>query len=184
MLGGVRPAAAQYFGIRLSPHDFSPPEAAADGVIDFGEMCAFCHAPPGSEEAGPPTRTDTPRRYRRYSSSTADMPERGTLSPVSMACLSCHDGTVATGVHLDGFANLGADLRDDHPISVVYDPEVDPALRSGDDVVAAGLKLFREGGAQTVECATCHNPHDPNTARPFLRVSNEGSGLCLTCHIK
>ena len=34
-----------------------------------------------------------------------------------------------------------------------------------------------------VECASCHDPH--STTNPtFLRVSNAGSGLCLTCHTK
>lgn len=33
-----------------------------------------------------------------------------------------------------------------------------------------------------VECSSCHDPH---IARPlFLRVSNDGSKLCLTCHDK
>ncbi len=33
-----------------------------------------------------------------------------------------------------------------------------------------------------VECSSCHDPHTSN--RLFLRVSNEGSRLCLTCHDK
>lgn len=34
-----------------------------------------------------------------------------------------------------------------------------------------------------VECASCHDPH--NTANgTFLRRTNSGSGLCLTCHVK
>lgn len=33
-----------------------------------------------------------------------------------------------------------------------------------------------------VECSSCHDPHAPN--KLFLRVSNEGSRLCLTCHEK
>ena len=34
-----------------------------------------------------------------------------------------------------------------------------------------------------VECASCHDPH--TAVNPtFLRVSNAGSGLCLTCHTK
>jgi len=34
-----------------------------------------------------------------------------------------------------------------------------------------------------VECATCHDPH--SSANPtFLRISNAGSAVCLTCHIK
>ena len=39
------------------------------------------------------------------------------------------------------------------------------------------------GGAQPfVECASCHDPHSENAT--FLRVSNDGSAVCLACHIK
>ncbi|MBI3593131.1 MAG: hypothetical protein HY099_06610 [Nitrospirae bacterium] len=34
-----------------------------------------------------------------------------------------------------------------------------------------------------VECPSCHDPHDPSR-NTFLRKSNAGSALCLTCHIK
>jgi predicted CXXCH cytochrome family protein len=35
----------------------------------------------------------------------------------------------------------------------------------------------------SVECASCHDPH--TAAQPtFLRVSNSGSGVCLSCHVK
>jgi predicted CXXCH cytochrome family protein len=39
-------------------------------------------------------------------------------------------------------------------------------------------------GAQAfVECASCHDPH--TAANPtFLRISNAGSAVCLSCHIK
>ena len=34
-----------------------------------------------------------------------------------------------------------------------------------------------------VECASCHDPH--TSANPtFLRVSNAGSAVCLSCHVK
>lgn len=43
----------------------------------------------------------------------------------------------------------------------------------------------------TVECASCHDPHGVPSAgvgstfnKTFMRVSNSGSALCLTCHIK
>ena len=41
-----------------------------------------------------------------------------------------------------------------------------------------------------VECASCHDPHvDPTdtasvAGKTFLRVSNSGSGVCLSCHVK
>ena len=34
-----------------------------------------------------------------------------------------------------------------------------------------------------VECSSCHLVHDPSIP-PFLRKSNAGSQLCLTCHVK
>jgi len=33
-----------------------------------------------------------------------------------------------------------------------------------------------------VECASCHDPHSNNTT--FLRIVNDGSAVCLTCHNK
>ena len=39
------------------------------------------------------------------------------------------------------------------------------------------------GDQAFVECASCHDPHS-NTNATFLRVSNAGSGLCLSCHTK
>ncbi|MBI4984570.1 MAG: cytochrome c3 family protein [Rhodocyclales bacterium] len=33
-----------------------------------------------------------------------------------------------------------------------------------------------------IECSSCHDPHSNNSK--FLRLTNDGSRLCLTCHIK
>lgn len=33
-----------------------------------------------------------------------------------------------------------------------------------------------------IECSSCHDPHTSTSM--FLRMPNEGSGLCLTCHVK
>lgn len=81
---------------------------------------------------------------------------------------------------------LGTDLSDDHPVSMPY-----PAGQGSDFVdppdPAAGwggssrndVKLF----AGFVECSSCHEVHD-NGPGHFLRKSNAGSALCLTCHMK
>ena len=48
------------------------------------------------------------------------------------------------------------------------------------------IMLFTNNAGVTgpsVECASCHDPHTPNNGT-FLRVSNAGSGLCLSCHVK
>jgi predicted CXXCH cytochrome family protein len=37
-------------------------------------------------------------------------------------------------------------------------------------------------GKPYVECASCHDPHTEN--QTFLRITNDGSRVCLTCHNK
>jgi predicted CXXCH cytochrome family protein len=59
------------------------------------------------------------------------------------------------------------------------------------DAGGAAVKIFGAGGggapvagAAGIECASCHDPH-AGTGNPFyLRVSKNGSQLCLTCHKK
>ncbi len=130
---------------------------------------------------------------------------------VSNLCMSCHDGTVAvTSLYnapneapindnaanititaggnvsaaglITGNPNLGTDLTNDHPVNFTYDHALataDGGLRDPATTPAVAALLF--GG--TVQCASCHDPHD-NTNPPFLVMSNTGSALCTTCHIK
>ena len=53
------------------------------------------------------------------------------------------------------------------------------------------LRLYNTGDGYEVECASCHDPHGVASAGPgsnfnptFLRRSNAGSGVCLSCHSK
>jgi len=150
--------------------------------------------------------------YGVYSSTSLDAAptELGGASigtaQISNLCLSCHDGTVSvismlnepnsavgtisaatiagrissTGMII-GNANVGTDLTDDHPVNFNYNAALmttDGGL--SDPTALTGVKLF--GG--TVQCASCHKPHDRLTGVPFLRVNNTGSALCLKCHTK
>ncbi len=93
---------------------------------------------------------------------------------------------------------IGTDLRNDHPVGVLYrGDEADPpaslvatttALPSG--FVIAGDKDGNPGPtvgdllrAGKVECVSCHDPHLGENPT-FLRLANTGSQLCLTCHAK
>jgi len=124
---------------------------------------------------------------------------------VSMLCMSCHDGTVsvlsmynppnsgtptvtavATRINAAGQiisnANMGISMRDDHPVNFTYNTALattDGGLR--DPAASTAVTALLIGG--TVQCSSCHSTHDP-TNTPFLRVTNAGSALCLTCHIK
>lgn len=92
-------------------------------------------------------------------------------------CYSCHRGNTLFPNFAPSF--LTTDLSNDHPIAMTYpeSPKYHSPLDS--ENFANGIRLI-DG---KVECSTCHNVHDPDI-KPFLRTSNVGSELCLTCHIK
>ncbi len=180
------------------------------------------------------------------------------VGSVSLACLSCHDGQVAmdsllnapgsgnpltnwaftspestmspAGLLTAGIALIGTDLRDDHPVGILYaagnvagnetnaatytDPDffaasvtningsnywyVETSGNPSDGRDRADMILYTRtdvtdvsggtiAGAQPyVECASCHDPHvvAVGSQVAFLRISNEGSELCLACHDK
>lgn len=104
------------------------------------------------------------------------------------SCNACHgeddrNGVSAAWPRLYEEWQIGNDLRDDHPISLLYADTLagDSFFNTPPDADNgwSDIKLY-EG---RVECPSCHNPHDPDNV-PFLRKSNDGSALCLTCHNK
>lgn len=199
-------AQAQTDNVASSRHNMS----ARAGLTNYGEVCVYCHTPHGGQNStnaplwnrnfGP--AAGSYQMYNQTWSSTIDMTVAATPQGVSLACLSCHDGTIGldvvinrpnTDTSLAGtgatmpanagqfFANLGTDLRNDHPISVTYSVVSDPAFNPPDvnNRINGELPLY----SGRVECGTCHNPHN-TTNTPFLRKSNSSSNLCRTCHIK
>lgn len=178
-----------------SDHDFST------SGFTGGEICVVCHAPHNNvaNVTGAPlwNHEVTAATFTVYTSDSLDASDVTQPDGQSKLCLSCHDGTVAvdnfggttTGTtFVTGAALLDTNLGNDHPISFTYDSAL--ATTDGEledpSTATSGLggtidadMLF--GGS--LECASCHDVHD-NTIGPFLRVSNAGSALCLTCHIK
>jgi len=93
-----------------------------------------------------------------------------------------------------GLPFLGTDLRNDHPVTIVYETaraatptEFVTQVVSGAKITvgtSGPLPLFgSSSGTATVECASCHNAHN-NSLGNFLRKSNAGSAICTSCHIK
>lgn len=107
----------------------------------------------------------------------------GFFDPVNPANLGAASFTSAVG------ANDGNNLTNDHPIGFSYSQvATDQGASQLHANPPAAIRLF--GATQRMECSTCHDPHvnytatgDP-TLRPFLVMSNSGSGLCLACHNK
>jgi predicted CXXCH cytochrome family protein len=105
-----------------------------------------------------------------------------------------NSGTGTGNLMSGGLAFLGSDLRNDHPVTIIYETaraatpaEFVTQTVTGTKITVGAtnpLPLFGASSATaTVECASCHNPHN-NTNGMFLRKSNAGSAMCLTCHIK
>jgi predicted CXXCH cytochrome family protein len=185
-------------------HDFSD-----EGWNTTGEICIVCHTPHNADVSV----TDAPlwnhelttATFDLYDSPTFDADDIGQPTGASILCLSCHDGTVALDAFggtvsseptISGSALIGADLSNDHPISFTYDSALaladgalfDPASTTvtiGSDKTRTGtiaeIMLFND----SMQCASCHDVHNTFTADDkLLRISNDASGLCLTCHDK
>lgn len=119
-------AAAGIFG----KHNFT-----ASGIAT-GEICAFCHAPQGAE-----TKVEAPLWNRSISPlsdykafSTLGSSTAASSGSVSMACLSCHDGTQAPNIVINTPAKNGTGsdsingtktdsssfLKGHHPVGMQY----------------------------------------------------------------
>lgn len=92
------------------------------------------------------------------------------------SCGKCHDGTVA---HNISRKVIGTNLSDDHPIAIRYlglgnnTDKFYPVDNPGG--FDNGVRLY-DGN---IECATCHDVHNPDSYK-FLRT--DAKTLCSTCH--
>lgn len=95
-----------------------------------------------------------------------------------MNCGKCHNGEAAHSIEIK---HIGTDLQNDHPFSMTYAglTNMDPDFRAPDGPYGFdnGIKLY-DG---KVECATCHNVHNPDID---LLLRARSDRLCETCHIK
>lgn len=163
------------------------------------QICIFCHAPHNATPSAPLwNRRDPGSNYLPYSSSTA-VAQAGQPNGASLACLSCHDGTIALGDLVSraspvamaggvtsmppGPGNLGTDLSDDHPVSFSYTSSL-PSQHGGELVDPATLLgKVRLDASGRMQCTSCHDPHDDSNGK-FLVMANSASALCQTCHVK
>jgi len=129
-------------------------------------------------------------------------------------CLSCHSNPGFPGAPDFSIAFIGTDLTNDHPIGIdiptgrfgddftapsgsttgsnwsleYYDTNINGRADKEE------IRFYDTGSGARVECASCHDPHgviprgsDPATTQfnpTFLRISNNESAVCQTCHAK
>ncbi len=163
LAGGVQ---AQIVG---SQHDLTVGGGGQGQTANTDEVCVFCHTPHGSDTSAPVPLWNkvlaAPGSYTQYS--TLQTPtfdsEEAPVGSVSLACLSCHDGTQAMDVVLNSPGSggydpagnqidpvaigvmtgapvpmLGTDLTNDHPVSM-QDGGGGPTAADPDGVVAGTL---------------------------------------------
>jgi hypothetical protein len=193
-------------GILGSPHDFSGQtwNTAANNPGDPATVCGVCHVPHHADSSVVPLwgHATTASAFKMYNQ--ANVPVSSMQAAVqpqpngpSLACLSCHDGTVAintyggspqyggtlttvggTAYFVTNGANLGTDLTHSHPISFAYTaalvgtgPHQDQWLNNPDSVNV----LTPDSGA--------FNPGNSLTIAGFLLNGNPNHNVeCTTCH--
>lgn len=93
-----------------------------------------------------------------------------------------------------GLPFLGTDLRNDHPVTIIYETARAASPSQYVTQVVSGVRITvgatnplplfgSAAGTATMECASCHDSHN-NSLGNFLRKSNTGSAICTSCHIK
>lgn len=141
-----------FAGIADSKHNLGS-TGAGNSFDGTGEICVFCHTPHGGDTGAPvplwnrDLGTNTYQTYDQLGTSTLDG-ATADVGSISIACLSCHDGTQALDAVINqpgsglvnpdfeagtwtgnltangelgpGITNIGLDLRNDHPIGIQY----------------------------------------------------------------
>jgi predicted CXXCH cytochrome family protein len=181
-----------------SSHDFS-----SQTWNTTNQICIVCHTPHNANisvtNAPLWNHTLTNSTFQLYTSSVSGTFNGITGQPdgSSKLCLSCHDGSVAlenfggttTGTHFAGSGLIGTDLRDDHPISFLFDATLaltDGHLKNPTTALSGLGGTIQENMliSNKMQCSSCHDVHNSSGVANLLIKSNAASGLCLTCHIK
>jgi len=188
------------------------------------EVCVFCHTPhvpPVSLSNNLETRINAPLwnrfigtstpAFTVYASSTLKGTPTNPPDGISLACLGCHDGVLASGDKHDllnapgsgGVPDISSEPNCEkcHSFDGIYlnpvdnigtdltndhpisisYPANDQAFNTPPDLQNGWSDVKLFNGK--VECASCHDPHNPANGE-FLRISNAGSALCYKCHNK
>lgn len=171
-----------------SKHDFS-----GLGVTPCG-YCHTVHSGLGGTGMLNPGFGTFPSITKVYSSATrvykADIVSLNSSD--APLCLACHDqNTIAANPNLSVAkdrldartdfprAYINTDLSNDHPVGFVFNPALSPTK------IKSPIKAHVTFGPSRNQmwCSSCHNVHN-NQYGSFLVASNNGSALCMDCHIK
>ena len=156
LLASVAVEGTAVAGVVGSPHDIAAQKYTVLGrQEEKRNVCNYCHVPHKAQGASLwPTLP----------------PSLSGWGKVGALCYSCHDGVAIASPNVD--ASNTAFNPKSHGLRIAN-------LPYGDSVSNSGLP-YTNGEQDTIECSTCHNPHD-DTYRPFIRAPL--TELCQKCHL-
>ncbi len=184
-------------GIEGSPHDFSTNSTFTVWNTRRG-VCSPCHTAHNTD----PSQTvplwahqSSSGPFQMYTSPTFQGVSDGTPTGASLACLSCHDGTIginapigglatnATAYYIDPSAKIGPDLHTTHPISFTYD-----AALAAKDLEIENPNVYTIGSPKsglTISTAPVPATWD-GTSLSGKTISQallvDGKMQCVSCH--
>jgi predicted CXXCH cytochrome family protein len=193
-------------GVATTKHNLSASGPGTIKAVSETQICRFCHIPHNASPAVPLWgHALSSGTYTVYTSSTIQG-TTGQPTGSSKLCLACHDGAVALGAVVASYSvrsgsiamtgtlpdgrlpagatNLGLDLRNDHPVSLL------PATGGGADpeiLLTPTDSRVKYDATGRVQCSSCHNPHDSAYGKFLVKpmvAGGVGSQLCLDCHAK
>lgn len=199
-------------GIENTKHNLTSAGPGTVKTSDAGvEICAFCHTPHGSDNsaAAPlwnkalPTAGSFTTYDNTFSStidSTVDL-----AGSISLACLSCHDGSGAIDNMINipgsggynasgasagytglttmpaGVTNLGTDLTNDHPVGIKYAGAGGNSWAAVDDKFVADTNV-KYDAAKGWWVETGGNTTRNSTDLVLYTRSSSPYVECATCH--
>jgi hypothetical protein len=205
---GQVPTAIPPTGVNFTPHDLSANNSVAyatDGgpITNRPQSCRFCHSPHRSRTGMDPAllvplwrHANSTATYTMYTNATvavADLQGSSDAQPTgaSLACLSCHDGTIGVGQLMSGSTTylntpiidatghltgtpFTSDLTTVHPIGITY-VAADGGLKDPSTFAPGTVKIFPHNAwGNKVQCGSCHDPH--NYGERFDTTNQTGYG--------
>jgi predicted CXXCH cytochrome family protein len=132
-------------------HDLFSADYVVKEQVESRDRCRLCHLPLVGGD-----------KYL-----VENVPSLAYYKLSGVGCYACHDGTTIVSPDVD--ATQSAFHRKSHPLSA--------ASRMAQPGQAGRQELLPR--RDSIECVTCHSPHD-NNSRPFLRIP--GQEICFACH--
>lgn len=160
-------------GVANTRHNLSQGTIVTSGAMittrnNYGEVCVYCHTPHGANDTAPVQKVPLwNRTYRANTYATYDQLGTSTLGGAvsqpganSLACLSCHDGTVAIDsiINMPGSGRVSQAARTNHDEAHLDGNWANNAVYPGTTASNTHMAIGTSSPASpAVGCMSCHS---------------------------